>query len=54
MIGDLFPPNKRSLAMGIFMLGLPVGLVLAFFTIGAIINAFGTWRAPFYVAMCPD
>ena len=53
MIGDLFPPNKRSLAMGIFMLGLPVGLVLAFFTIGAIINAFGTWRAPFYVAMVP-
>jgi MFS family permease len=39
--------------MGIFMLGLPVGLVLAYFSIGAIVNAFGTWRAPFYVAMVP-
>lgn len=53
MIGDLFPANKRSRAMGIFMLGLPIGLVLAFFTIGAMVNAFGSWRAPFFIAMVP-
>lgn len=53
MIGDLFPAHKRSRAMGIFMLGLPLGLVLAFFTIGAMVKAFGSWRAPFFIAMVP-
>jgi predicted MFS family arabinose efflux permease len=53
MIGDLFQANKRSRAMGIFMLGLPIGLVLAFFTIGAMVQAFGSWRAPFLIAMIP-
>ena len=53
MIGDLFPANKRSRAIGIFMLGLPIGLVLAFFTIGAMVQAFGSWRAPFLIAMIP-
>lgn len=53
LIGDLFPASKRSRAMGIFMLGLPIGLVLAFFTTGAIAKHFGTWRAPFYVAAVP-
>jgi MFS family permease len=53
MIGDLFPANKRSRAMGIFMLGLPIGLLLAFFTIGAMVAAFGSWRAPFFIAMGP-
>ena len=28
LIGDLFPPEKRSRALGAFMLGLPFGLVL--------------------------
>ena len=53
VIGDLFPPNKRSRAMGIFMLGLPIGLVLAFFTVGAMVKAFGSWRAPFVIATVP-
>ena len=53
MIGDLFPANKRSRAIGIFVLGLPIGLVLAFFTIGAMVQAFGSWRAPFVIAMIP-
>ncbi|MFT3800235.1 MAG: MFS transporter [Burkholderiaceae bacterium] len=53
MIGDLFPAEKRSRATGIFMLGLPLGLLLAFFTIGAIVQAFASWRAPFLVAMVP-
>ncbi|HEY5820077.1 MAG TPA: MFS transporter [Mesorhizobium sp.] len=53
LIGDLFPANKRSRAMGIFMLGLPLGLLLAFFTVGAMVKAFGSWRAPFVIAMIP-
>ncbi|TWC43113.1 putative MFS family arabinose efflux permease [Pseudomonas sp. SJZ079] len=53
LIGDLFPPHKRARAMGIFMLGLPLGLLLAFFTIGAMVKAFDSWRAPFFIAAVP-
>ncbi|MGE0283242.1 MAG: spinster family MFS transporter [Rhizobiaceae bacterium] len=53
MIGDLFPASKRSRATGVFMLGLPLGLVLAFFTVGAMVRAFDSWRAPFVIAMIP-
>lgn len=53
LIGDLFPANKRSRAVGIFMLGLPIGLILAFFTVGAMVKAFESWRAPFVIAMVP-
>lgn len=53
LIGDLFPANKRATAMGIFMLGLPIGLLLAFFTVGAMVEYFDSWRAPFYIAAVP-
>ena len=53
LIGDLFPAHKRARAMGIFMLGLPLGLLLAFFTVGAMVEAFDSWRAPFYIAAVP-
>ena len=53
LIGDLFPAHKRARAMGIFMLGLPIGLLLAFFTIGAMVTAFDSWRAPFFIAAVP-
>jgi len=39
--------------MGIFMLGLPLGLLLAYFTIGAMVKAFDSWRAPFLIAAVP-
>lgn len=35
------------------MLGFPLGLLLAFFTVGGIAEAFGSWRAPFLVAAVP-
>ena len=35
------------------MLGLPLGLTLAFFTVGAMVEAFGSWRAPFFLAAVP-
>lgn len=53
LIGDMFPANRRSRAMGIFMLGLPLGLMLAFFTIGPMVKAFDSWRAPFFIAAVP-
>lgn len=53
LIGDLFPAHRRARAMGIFMLGLPLGLLLAFFSIGAMVEAFDSWRAPFFIAAVP-
>ena len=53
MLADLFPPERRARAMGIFMLGLPIGLLLAFFTVGSIAGYFNSWRAPFLVAAVP-
>jgi MFS family permease len=53
MVGDLFPSARRSRAMGIYMLGLPAGLMLAFFSVGAIVKMSGTWRTPFFIAMVP-
>ncbi|MGH9562508.1 MAG: spinster family MFS transporter, partial [Terracidiphilus sp.] len=52
LIGDLFPPHQRAQAMGVFMLGLPAGLCLAYFSAGAIGSAFG-WRAAFLFACIP-
>lgn len=53
LIADLFPANKRARAIGIFMLGLPIGLLLAFFTVGSVVRAFESWRAPFFIAAVP-
>jgi len=53
LIGDMFPANRRARAMGIFMIGLPLGLLLAFFTTGAIVRTFDSWRAPFFIAAVP-
>jgi len=52
LIGDLFPPQQRARAMGVFMLGLPAGVALAYFSAGAIGTAFG-WRAAFLFACIP-
>ncbi|MFY0580684.1 spinster family MFS transporter [Cystobacter fuscus] len=53
LISDLYPANRRARATGIYMLGLPAGLVLAFFTVGGMVSAFGSWRAPFLIAAVP-
>src|SRR6266404_5687667 len=52
LIGDLFPSEKRARALGIFMLGLPLGLLLAFSIVGALAQDYG-WRVPFYLAAVP-
>ena len=53
IIGDLFPSEKRSRAMGNFMLGLPLGLVAAFFGGAYLIRVLHSWRTPFFVAAVP-
>lgn len=52
LIGDLYPPERRARAMGIFMMGLPVGLFASYLLSGAIADAWG-WRSAFYVACVP-
>jgi MFS family permease len=52
LIGDFFPPAKRAFAMGIFMLGLPAGIFLAYLSAGYIYAHLG-WRAAFYIACIP-
>ena len=43
LTGDLYPADRRSRAVGVFMLGLPMGLMLAYFTVGRIAEAFDSW-----------
>jgi len=52
LIGDLFPPQKRGRALAVFMLGLPLGLCLAYFVSGHLGQAYG-WRRVFLLAGLP-
>ena len=52
LIGDLYPAERRARAMGIFMMGLPLGLFASYLLSGAIAAAWG-WRAAFFVACLP-
>ena len=52
MIGDLYPASRRSKALSVFMLGLPVGIALSFAVSGIIAKSYG-WRMTFYVAGIP-
>ncbi|MGC2741987.1 MAG: MFS transporter [Candidatus Angelobacter sp.] len=51
-IGDLFPAEKRSKPLALFMLGVPVGGALSFFFSGPIAQRLG-WRAAMIVAAVP-
>ncbi len=52
LIGDLFPPRKRAMALSIFMMGLPIGLFLSYRISGMIAQAY-SWREAFYFACIP-
>lgn len=52
LIGDLVPARRRSVAMSIFMLGLPLGLALSFLVSGVVAMHYG-WRTAFFVAGIP-
>src|ERR1051326_8962049 len=51
-IGDLFPAERRSKPLALFMLGVPVGGALSFFFTGPIALRFG-WRAAMILAAAP-
>jgi predicted MFS family arabinose efflux permease len=51
-LGDLFPPDKRSRVLAVFMLGVPVGGALSFFFSGPLAQAYG-WRAAMVLAAAP-
>jgi MFS family permease len=52
LIGDLFPREQRARALAVFMLGLPLGIWLAFYFGGVVGSAFG-WRRTFLIAAVP-
>src|SRR6202451_4098164 len=51
-LGDLFPPDKRSRVLALFMLGVPVGGALGYFFSGPIAQAYG-WRTAMVIAAAP-
>jgi predicted MFS family arabinose efflux permease len=51
-LGDLFPANRRSRVLALFMLGVPVGSALSFFFSGPVAQAWG-WRRAMVVAAVP-
>lgn len=53
LICDTYEPRRRSRAISTVSLGIPVGLLLAFLTVGVVVEATGTWRAPFLIAAVP-
>ncbi|CAM5671111.1 Sialic acid transporter NanT [Streptomyces avidinii] len=53
LLSDLYPSERRSRAHSLFMLGFPLGTLLAFLTAGALAVAFDSWRAPFLIAAVP-
>ncbi|MET0369811.1 MAG: MFS transporter [Sphingobium sp.] len=52
MISDLFPPERRARAMGIFYIGSPLGFILMFSLGGWLAQHLG-WRSVFFVAGVP-
>ncbi len=60
LIGDIYPANKRARAISIFMLGLPIGILLANTLSGLIVEHFtpivganNSWKIPFFIATLP-
>ncbi len=51
-LGDLFPPHQRARALGIFMLGVPIGGALSFFISGPLAQLYG-WRFAMMTAAAP-
>ena len=51
-LGDLVPPTRRARALGLFMLGVPVGGALSYFFSGPVAQAYG-WRAAMVLAAAP-
>jgi MFS family permease len=51
-LGDLFPRDKRSRVLALFMLGVPVGGALGYFFSGKLAQTYG-WRTAMVLAAAP-
>lgn len=51
-LGDLFPAEKRSRVLALFMLGVPVGGALGYFFSGPLAQTYG-WRTAMVLAAAP-
>ncbi len=52
MLADLYPAKERATALGIYALGIPIGIMFGMFAGGAIADEFG-WRMAFFVVGIP-
>lgn len=52
MIADLYPPERRSSAMGFYTLGISAGIMLAYLAGGWVAQNIG-WRAAFFIVGIP-
>lgn len=52
MLADYYPANQRATALGIYSLGIPVGILFGFLA-GGWMNEFFGWRAAFFVVGIP-
>lgn len=52
IIADLYPPEERSTAMGIYTLGIPIGIMLAYLGGGWVAQNIG-WRQAFVLVGAP-
>jgi predicted MFS family arabinose efflux permease len=52
MISDYYPAEQRASALGIYSLGIPVGILFGFIA-GGWMNEFFGWRAAFFVVGIP-
>lgn len=52
LLGDIFPPTRRSRATSIAMMGIPLGGAMAF-GLGGVIAKNAGWRTSFFVAFVP-
>lgn len=53
VIFDAYEPQRRGRAISVFSLGIPLGLLTAFLTVGPLVELTGSWRAPFLIATVP-
>ncbi len=52
LISDYYPPEQRATALGIYSMGIPLGIMFGLFIGGWINEAFG-WRRAFFVVGLP-
>jgi MFS family permease len=52
MIADMYPPEQRSSAMGIYTLGISAGIMLAYLAGGWVVDNY-SWRHAFFIVGLP-